>query len=64
MPPSPMNENATRWAPSRQNAIAMPAIESEPIASGAAAGSTPQLEVAGVQVLAAHRRAGLAHLRA
>ena len=50
-------------APSRANAIAMPAIVSAPIASGAAAGRTPHVEVADVQVLAVHRRPGLAHLR-
>ncbi len=42
LPPSPMNENATRPAPSRQKAIAIPAIDNDPMASGAAAGSTPQ----------------------
>ena len=41
LPPSPMNEKATRPAFSRQNAIAMPAIDSDPTDSGAAAGSTP-----------------------
>ena len=37
-----MNDTATRSEPSRANAMAMPAIESEPMASGAVAGSTPQ----------------------
>ncbi len=36
-----MNENATRPASCRQNAMAIPAMVSEPVASGAAAGSTP-----------------------
>ena len=41
-PPSPMNDSATRSLFWIANAIAMPAIDSEPTASGAAAGSTPQ----------------------
>ena len=36
-----MNDNATRPEPSRQKPIASPAMLSDPIASGAAAGSTP-----------------------
>ena len=43
--------------------MAMPASVRVLIASGAAAGRMPQLEVADVQVPAVHRRTGLAHLR-
>ena len=49
--------------PSRANASAMPAIVRVLMASGAAAGRMPDVEVADVQVLAVHRRARLRHLR-
>ena len=47
-----------------QNAIAMPAIESDPDRERRRRRQDAPLEVADVQVLAVHRRAGLAHLRA
>ena len=58
-----MNETATRPEPSRQNAIAIPAIVSVAVVSGAAGGQDAVAEIADVQVLAFERRAGLAHLR-
>ena len=40
-PPSPMNETATRPDPSRQNAIAIPAMVNVAVVSGAAGGRMP-----------------------
>ena len=64
LPPSPMNEKATRPAclsPERQRHA-----RHRERSDGQRRGRRQHapLEVAGVQVLAAHRRAGLAHLRA
>ena len=59
-----MNEKATRPAFSRQNAMAMPGHRQRPHRQRRGGGQHPPFEVAGVEVLAAHRRAGLAHLGA
>ncbi len=58
-----MKERATRPLPSRANASAIPAMVSDADRERRGGGQDAPREIAHVQILAVHRRSGLAHLR-
>ena len=63
-PPSPMNVTATRSLPARRNPMASPAVVSEPIDRGAAAGRMPRAKTPTGEPGPSPGRPALSHLSA